>query len=212
MVVYEILTGIAPHCEGRGGLRLRQVEGEIPVRPHGMLGDPVRPHGMLGDRVWGLLEKCWSRTLKERPSIVEMFHTLKSGPKVKHTPWSLSAVEGSPGTLRLHVQSIIFSEDQPRQQQFYVKFNYGDRDYTTSPTNLKNDWGAHTWSSPESWVIGTDEQDRGHSVSVEVLKRTGPLKRVYTTGEFSLIGSANKHILLTLEKAVIKILMTAIAP
>ena len=110
-----------------------------------MEGVPVRPHGALDDLAWGLLEQCWTRTPEERPPIAEVYRTLKFGPKATHIPRSPSAIGELPGMLLLHVHSINFSEDQPGQQQFYVKLRYGDREYTTSPTNYKNEWGGHTW-------------------------------------------------------------------
>ena len=108
-------------------------------------GIPARPHEVFDDLAWGLLEECWSRTPEERPPIDEVYDTLKSRPKVIHIPRGLSAIEELPGTLRLHVHSIRLWEDQPSQQRFYVRIVYGNRDYMTSPTVFKNDWGAHTW-------------------------------------------------------------------
>ena len=50
-----------------------------------------------------------------------------------------------PGALQLHVQSIWVSSYQPGLPQFYARFNYGNEDYTTSPTDLQNSSGEYTW-------------------------------------------------------------------
>ena len=109
-----------------------------------------RDTGVTDDRVWQLLEKCWRTTPRGRLPIIEAYHTLKSCPKVIHTPWSPSAIRELPRTLQLHVLgiSIKFSKDSKNQkswQQFYVRLKYGNRNYETSLTNLKNNRGGYTW-------------------------------------------------------------------
>ena len=110
----------------------------------GMKGIPARPPGVFDDLVWELLKDCWSQTPEECPPIAELYHTLKSSPKVTHTPWGRPAVGELPGTLGLHVHSIDFSESR-QSGQFYVKFKYGNKEYATPPTNLNIGWGEHAW-------------------------------------------------------------------
>lgn len=105
----------------------------------------MREHGVIDDLVWGLLEKCWRITPQERPPVVEVYRTLQSRPRAVHTPQRRSAIGELPETLKLHVHGIKFSEDWSSRQQFYVKFKYGNTDYTTSLTDLTNDWGEYTW-------------------------------------------------------------------
>lgn len=97
---------------------------------------PVRPHGMLDDLVWGVLEKCWSRTPEERPPIAEVYHTLKSCPKVIPTPQSRSATGELPGKFKLHVHSIKTLGHWPSKRPIYVKFKYRNRDHLTYQVNL----------------------------------------------------------------------------
>lgn len=105
----------------------------------------MRAHGVIDDLVWELLEKCWSRVPQERPPIVGLHRILKIRPAVTHIPWRRTTSGELPGALKLHVQSIKFSEYWQNPQQFYVKFKYGNRDHETSPTNLTNDLNEQTW-------------------------------------------------------------------
>ena len=71
----------------------------------------------------------------ERPSIVEVYRTLKSRPKVTHTPWRRSVTEELPRTLMLHVHSVKPPESWPSELQVFVRFKYGSEVYETSPTD-----------------------------------------------------------------------------
>ena len=95
----------------------------------------MRPPGVIDDHVWEFLEKCWSKPPLVRPQMDEVYLTLKSFPKTTHIPRMWSAIRELPRVLALHFQSIKLSEVHRSRQQFYVKSKYGDRDYTTSPTN-----------------------------------------------------------------------------
>ncbi|KAF9785448.1 kinase-like domain-containing protein [Thelephora terrestris] len=44
---------------------------------------------------------------------------------------------------------------QPPSQEYYVRFKCRNAEYTTSPINLRNDWGKYTWKSPQNWVTET---------------------------------------------------------
>ena len=109
-----------------------------------MGGIPARPHGVIDDPIWEILEECW-KTPQERPPIVGVYRTLKSYPTVNHTIQRQPVVGGLPGTLKLNVHSIKSFGHQPGSYQFYVKFKYGSKGYTTSPTNLTNAWHQSTW-------------------------------------------------------------------
>ena len=109
-----------------------------------MGGIPARPHGVLNDIVWELLKKCWSVAPRDRPPITEVHRTLESRPEVVHTPQRQPVADDLPGTLKLHVHSITSKSVHLFSRQFYIKFKYGYRDHTTSPTE-PNDYGAYTW-------------------------------------------------------------------
>ncbi|KAF9785450.1 hypothetical protein BJ322DRAFT_1063265 [Thelephora terrestris] len=202
ILVYQVLvTGIAPHWE------CPAAESSVPEVAEGA---PARPHGTFEDLTWQLLGECWSRTPQKRPRIDEVYRTLNSLPKVIHTPRRPFVIGTLPRMLELHVHSIKFAKE-PSQQYSYVRFKYGNKKYTTFPTNVKNDWGEHTWNRRETWVIQTDEEQL---VSIEVLKRPGPLKKVHATGNFSFMNSTNKQfvvlpVTLTRDHVSVKILMTA---
>jgi len=42
-------------------------------------------------------------------------------------------------------KSIKVSFDKSKQQPFYVKLKYGNKEYTTSPTKSFDTSGGHTW-------------------------------------------------------------------
>ncbi|KAF9779338.1 kinase-like domain-containing protein [Thelephora terrestris] len=141
MVIYEVLTGIAPHWECRDQDSSFRVAEE---------GNPMRPPGAIEDRIWKPLRKCWKKDHSARPPIAEVCDALGFGSKITQTsrrrpPLRRPLAGGLPRTLELHVHSIKFSQDLESGQQFYVRFKYRNREFKTSPTNLKNDWGGHTW-------------------------------------------------------------------
>lgn len=102
---------------------------------------------MTARPVWEYLEKCWSRDPQQRPPIADVYSTFsgfRSLPQVVHTPDGRSPMEELPGRLKLQVQSIKLSLDKPKQQQFSVRFKYGNKDHTTSPTKAVTS-DEHIW-------------------------------------------------------------------
>ena len=95
----------------------------------------MRPPDAIDDHLWGFLEKCWSKPPLVRPQMDEVYSTLKSFPKTVHIPRRRPEIGESPRVLALHFQSIRLSEVHRSWRQFYVKSEFGDKVYKTSPTN-----------------------------------------------------------------------------
>ena len=128
----QILTGVMPHYELH----------EPNSAPAMMVGElPIRPHGLIDDPVWELLEKCWSRTPRDRPQINKV-HDALSGlrfhPKVVHANRGQSA-------LSLHIQSIKPSLQQGYNPLFRVKLQYQHLSEVIPCTDQVNDVGEYTW-------------------------------------------------------------------
>lgn len=112
---------------------------------------------MLDDLVWGLLVKCWKEVDYSRPRIVEVYRTLKSRPKIIHTPWMPSTIGELPRALELHVYGFElepFGCEQFRGE-ICVKLKYGNRDYTTSPTDSTTLPDGRTWFALRLFFILT---------------------------------------------------------
>ena len=110
--------------------------GELPQRTPG-----------IDDTVWEFLQKCWSRDPAKRPSTAEAydaFSQFRLLPKFTPTPEGLSVTE-LPERVKLQVRSIKVSFDKSKQQQFFVKLTYGNKDYTTSPTKAMDALRKHMW-------------------------------------------------------------------
>jgi len=115
--------------------------GEIPHRPPNDISDPV----------WGLLERCWSRDFTKRPSTVQVYDAFlrfRNLPQVICTPEERLVIGGLPEKLKLRVQGIKISLNEPRHSQFSVRFKYGNKDHTTSPTTGVVGGNEHVWSVP----------------------------------------------------------------
>ncbi|KAF9785469.1 kinase-like domain-containing protein [Thelephora terrestris] len=132
IVIYEVLTGIFTYWERY------DYEREVPLMP-------ARPPGAFDDLFWGLLAKCWRRRPRERPPIDEVYRMVKSRPKVNRASLEPLAARELQTKYELHVHGIKFPNDRPPSQEFYVKFKYGDKDYTTPLTNLQDDRGEYIW-------------------------------------------------------------------
>jgi len=108
---------------------------------------PQRPSNGIADPVWEFLEKCWGVDPTTRPPTAEVlgaFSEFRSLPQAVHAPEGRSAIEELPGKLKLQVQGIKISLNKPNQQRFYIRFRYGEKDHTTSPTNAVTD-DEHIW-------------------------------------------------------------------
>ena len=110
-----------------------------------MGGAPARAEGMIDNLVLQLLERCWSKTPQERPSIVDVQRTLNYRPKVIYTPWSPSEIGELPGTLNLRVQSIKIGPGLDDRKRVFVKIKHGNKKYKTSPTKVRNKLGERRW-------------------------------------------------------------------
>ncbi|KAF9785451.1 kinase-like domain-containing protein [Thelephora terrestris] len=202
IVIYEVLTGIHTYWEGGDH------DQEFPVMP-------VRPPGAFDDLFWGLLAKCWRRRPMERPHMYEVYGTVKSRPKVKRAPWGRFEGPESRNEYELHIHGIKFRNGRPPSQEFYVKFKYGEKGYTTSLTIFQNDWGEYTWDSPQNLVI----KHTGRSavlveVSLVMVVRSGLRKseKVYAIGISSFLPNQHIIVYLTDERMVLAkvlILVTA---
>jgi len=110
---------------------------------------PQQPSDGIGDTAWQFLEKCWNRNSTKRPSATEVYDAFL---QFRCLPQVMSATEGRPGAeelpgkLRLQVQSIKIPLGKSRQQQLSIRFKYGNKNHTTSPTT-KATGGSdeHTW-------------------------------------------------------------------
>ena len=104
------------------------------------------PQKLLGidETVWKFLRKCWSRDPKGRPSTAQVCDAFSPPQKIVPVPKGRRATD-LPKELWVQVKSIKISLDGSQQQQFSVKFKYGEKDYTTSPVKCVDGSSEHTW-------------------------------------------------------------------
>jgi len=110
---------------------------------------PQRPSDGIADPVWEFLEKCWGGDPTKRPQTAKVrdaFSGFRTLPQATHPSDGRSLIEDLPGKLKLQVQGIRISLNKPKQQQFSVKFKYGDRDHTTAPTTAASG-DDYSWSA-----------------------------------------------------------------
>ena len=108
---------------------------------------PQRPSDWVANPVWEFLGKCWSRDPTNRPptaDILDAFSRACSLPRAMPAARGPSAIEELPGKLKLQVQGVRISLNKSKQQRFYIRFRYGDKDHTTSPTNAVTG-DEHIW-------------------------------------------------------------------
>jgi len=133
------LTEYTPYSGCSDTVTLLKIQaGEMPQRPSDGITDPV----------WEFLERCWSRDPTKRPPIAEVygfFSQLRSNPQVTYPTEGRSAMEELPGRLKVQAQSIKISLSRPKRQRFYLKYRYGNKDHTTSPTTKSVAGSEHTW-------------------------------------------------------------------
>ena len=124
------MTGSVPHAGCDDNVALSNIRaGKAPQRP----SDGVT------DLVWEFLEKCWNMDPSRRPSaarVYDAFARLSSLPP---------EIQRLPGKLVLEVQSIKISLNELRQQWLCVKFQYGNKGYTTSLTTNAVIDGEYMW-------------------------------------------------------------------
>ncbi|KAF9648576.1 kinase-like protein [Thelephora ganbajun] len=166
MVAYEVLTGSVPYSEcNDAALEFKLTVGEAPRRPSSGITDPI----------WEFLKKCWSRNPTKRPPIIEVHDafSLFRNPRRARVPLRKKLTKVVlPGKLKLQVHSVKISLNNPKQQQFSVKFKYGKKDFTTSLARPMSGLDEHTWNDPEGWFIETDKTVYQQLVLLEVLLRT----------------------------------------
>ena len=75
----------------------------------------------------------------ERPSVTQVYNTLSKFRSIH------PAIEELPERLRLQVQSVKCSFTRVKNPQFFVKFEYGDKDHTTSLTTRAAAGDGYTW-------------------------------------------------------------------
>lgn len=133
------MTGHTPYSGCSDAVTLLKIQaGEIPQRPS---------DGIPG-MVWEFLEKCWSGNPAKRPSTTQVYETfskLRSPLQALHIPEGRLAMEELPGRLKLQAQGIKISLNKPKKRRFSVRFKYGNKDHTTSPTRSVVAGGEHTW-------------------------------------------------------------------
>jgi len=126
--LFQVLTGGVPYSECDDIVALSQIRaGKMPERPSGGITDPV----------WQLLEECWSKDPRERPSTIQVYNTLSI----------FRAIKVLPEKLKLVVQSIGVPFTTPRPQQVSVKFKYGNKDHATSLTTWTSAGSEYIWST-----------------------------------------------------------------
>ena len=136
--ISQVLTGKRPYHDCDWNVIIFKIQsGET----------PERPAGAMTNQIWELLEKNWSRFPEKRPSTQELYNTLSNPsrhPQVSPTPQGQPIIGELPGRLKLQFRGIKFSPRQPKHQ-LYVKLKYGNKDYTTSPTDFVAGSGEQTW-------------------------------------------------------------------
>ena len=72
MVIYEVLSGLAPFSEYKDTVVIRKVtEGERPGRPRGAQA------AWFTDGLWGMLELCWKPQPHDRPGLQALLQCLE---------------------------------------------------------------------------------------------------------------------------------------
>ena len=126
-LISQVLTGSMPHSGCDDTVALSKIRaGKI----------PERPSEGIPDQIWQLLEKCWSMDPQERPSATQFYDALSRFRSFRS------------GTLRFGVQRVKFSSTGAKNQQFSVKFKYGNKSHTTSLASLTTRTAAgdeYTW-------------------------------------------------------------------
>ena len=115
---------------------------------------PQKPFG-IDETVWEFLRECWNRDPEKRPStaqVCDAFLRFSLLPKFTPAPKGQRATD-LPGKLRVQVKSIKISLDGSKQQQFSVKFKYGNKDYTTSPAKCADGSSEHTWFALRPFLL-----------------------------------------------------------
>jgi len=142
----QVLTGNAPYSEYNDIEALEKIEdGELPQKPSG-----------INETVWEFLQKCWSGDPEKRPSAAQVcvaFSQFSLLPKFTPAPTEGQRATGLPGKLKVQVKSIKFFLDRSKQQQFSVKFKYGNKDYTTPPTKCVDGSNEYTWFALHSFIL-----------------------------------------------------------
>jgi len=92
MLIYEVLSGQIPFFRHHGyAVIVRILKGERPERPQGVNGK------WLTNEVWGILERCWKSTPRDRPKIKDVLECLNNASR-SWTPPSPRTVVSPPAT------------------------------------------------------------------------------------------------------------------
>ena len=90
MLIYEVLSGRTPFFRHHGyAVIVRILKGERPERPQGVNGT------WLTNEVWGILERCWKYTPRDRPKIKDVLQCLNDASR-SWTPSSPRTVASPP--------------------------------------------------------------------------------------------------------------------
>jgi len=100
---------------------------------------PQRPSEGITDPVWEFLEKCWNVDPSQRPSAARVYDAFTGPSSLRQRGVELPVVSVS------QVHSLKISLNELRQQQFYVKFQYGNQGHTTSLTTDVVTDNEYTW-------------------------------------------------------------------
>ena len=88
MVIYEVLSGLAPFFQYKDTVVIRKVmEGERPERPRG------RRAAWFTDSLWGMLEHCWEPQPHDRPSLKVLLEHLEGATRPSRSPSPTSTVD-----------------------------------------------------------------------------------------------------------------------
>jgi len=134
-----------PYFKWNDTITLQKIQaGEMPQQP-----------SVNDDEIWEFLRRCWSRDPKKRPSTTQVFNVFSQFRSL------LQAIDGCEGPgieevrgrlglrvrrLKLRVRSIKILLDKSKPQYLFVKFKYGTKDHTTSPTTKAGGGpGEYTW-------------------------------------------------------------------
>ena len=126
-LISQVLTGCIPHSGCDDAVALSNIRAGK---------TPQRPSEGIPDQIWQFLEKCWSMDRRKRPSATQFYNALSRFCSVR------------PGILKFEVQRIKFSSIGAKNQQFSVKFKYGNKSHTTSLASLTTRTAAgdeYTW-------------------------------------------------------------------
>ena len=123
MVVLEVLTGTVPFPRYNNLVVMRKIiEGEHPERPKG-------PEAVwFMDDLWAVLERCWSRKPKQRPTVGDVLKCLEQGLETWE-PLSFSADndsqvdsdDNSASTMSHHARvffNLVFDLNSPVQYSY----------------------------------------------------------------------------------------------